>query len=1761
MSDRTSDFICDYSYKLQKNKKLQYYDHSYTSMEHKPYNKGILNDPLYEKFSQSCTADEQLAVLKDKLNSHDKLNLRLLVLIFLQAEMKHPVKCFLMRYITKNDDLEDSFSDCLAEEILSHISKENFDINFHMEFVPKLASCIENFPAGALAIKKVEKTLAEYLTQCLHSCVTNLSCIKSLSPTEKNEIFNLVHLTLRLQLIIVQKLDSMESYLVVIFDRNALNIKELLFDQDVPMDTKSVCGILLISMCLLRNGPNSWIQILEAKNCWEYSDILENNAGKLSLYSALVTVVPAAQLSGQILAEESALLTITNNILAIGEESSSDSTLTLGVTRTLVQISKSLGRTSSGVLGLRLVDCLLTFVWSHLEHYMDSVRHLTAQALANIVRYCAELKKKGDSKALDNLFKALESLDRSRKSYYVSLTALTSQLGASCILDRVPNAICNLIQALDVQAIQASATTCMEILLQSHSRSSSSEALYRSWVKPILVHVMARDVDSAVLCILENLLLQALKLDEGLMEYLLPHIKQQQSSNETWRDDLKCILMLLSVARKSNAAAKLPQKDAEWRGLISYELLKTAAVDALDETRTLALGLVVDSPKSTEPFTVQELDLVLWYLTYNINAEAPNFRQLTLSMMKKFIKRLEDSYKVLKRQKDFNSEENKVHYYLTFMESLRKLCYRSLMPGVNYSRRYVALQVLVWCETATFEGYQKTWTEEYVENLLLHLEDSYESNKAFALCILQLCPVELIQSQKHVVGLKLEEVLQQASSVKPTDCVSAAYKLSLLSTRLPETVLKENDCEGYVPEAVQFAALRVLVRTLRVQLQECTHSVVRAARHAPMYGVLHCMLRVLEHLDVRAISKDTSWARLVGLVVDTCMEVTAAVACVVNNSSPEGHLPMDMSGVVVTDHGNSGNVRLEDGRPVTAQMVLLCAWRSVKEVSLVLGSISSRMSIEGEEQEGGTLTQQQLVLMGEHFTKLLAETKHRGAFEQAYVGFTKLLARLWRCRSPSLHELPRNWLRELMVAIANDDGSSVFSATRRSAGLPFMIQALVTTELQVSEKPKCFQECMGVLLEQCARGPARSRAHCCNVLRALVRCSALQQSVAPYVGDALLLALKGFDGSTWEERNSSTLLLSALVVRVFGVARGKDSERLPTRNRMTGRVFFLRYPRLYDFMLKKLNEVKEEEQLLKPSLYPILLLLARLYPSALEGTVSNLKLSCFVDAVVSCARSPVLQTRQLAARALVPLISPAAYVSHIEDMLQLLSNNRIERNFCHGILLQVIKLLDNRPDDLVIDDEAVVRLKTLIDQTSWIQEQSDVTLPCYPLIDEYLKMMNSIVWRFPSLVDQDMVEKIIPPLDMLLDRPPQTSAHPGWEVCLANATSLYLVLLNKYGHTNDLIKFIHKTLSSSTYEVILSALDYLLNLKTELEVEGRFLEHLSLISKNNNTIDKITEDTKYTETLYKVLQSVKYLECRQKCLKLLSLEDNTFGYIIQDVGKLTNEEILSKLCNLVESVHENMTHIYLYSLSNFVTGILKEGNVNGRYILEAIRVIFACSSSDNSDATREVVVAFLEKNFKVLIDKELEDLSESEKFETKATLWACLVSVLEDDEVALRRASANIVAELGGAKAQWAGPTVCARAAQLLREHVCERDADGALLCVLALLDFGCHVRLTEDCDDECRVFDQNEKYNVFLEESVWAAECADALKQKCSNIPRVDDACAHALRLLDAPVYRDTFVKLCGSHVEVFKSLLEDSKHLSSPKVEVFVRQLRRTS
>lgn len=71
------------------------------------------------------------------------------------------------------------------------------------------------------------------------------------------------------------------------------------------------------------------------------------------------------------------------------------------------------------------------------------------------------------------------------------------------------------------------------------------------------------------------------------------------------------------------------------------------------------------------------------------------------------------------------------------------------------------------------------------------------------------------------------------------------------------------------------------------------------------------------------------------------------------------------------------------------------------------------------------------------------------------------------------------------------------------------------------------------------------------------------------------------------------------MTRIFGVQRTSDCEQLSIKNKLTVKVFFLRYQELYQYMLDTLSEECHNKCSLV--LQPILMILSRLYPSNFEN--------------------------------------------------------------------------------------------------------------------------------------------------------------------------------------------------------------------------------------------------------------------------------------------------------------------------------------------------------------------------------------------------------------------------------------------------------------------------------------------------------------------------------------------------------------------------------
>lgn len=153
------------------------------------------------------------------------------------------------------------------------------------------------------------------------------------------------------------------------------------------------------------------------------------------------------------------------------------------------------------------------------------------------------------------------------------------------------------------------------------------------------------------------------------------------------------------------------------------------------------------------------------------------------------------------------------------------------------------------------------------------------------------------------------------------------------------------------------------------------------------------------------------------------------------------------------------------------------------------------------------------------------------------------------------------------------------------------------------------------------------------------------------------------------------MLFSTLLQRTFGTKKTRDEHS--TVNTLTGREFFVRFPDLHPYLLKELGVAVD--QLLKnslaasvhPGLYPILTLLSRMQPSTEDVNENETVLTPFIPLVMPCAASAIYKTREMAARALVPLVQDV--VPTIKQSVHL--NNTMTQNEIHGRFLQVQFLL------------------------------------------------------------------------------------------------------------------------------------------------------------------------------------------------------------------------------------------------------------------------------------------------------------------------------------------------------------------------------------------------------------------------------------------------------------------------------------------------------
>uniref|UniRef100_UPI00398F516E thyroid adenoma-associated protein n=1 Tax=Pristiophorus japonicus TaxID=55135 RepID=UPI00398F516E len=884
------------------------------------------------------------------------------------------------------------------------------------------------------------------------------------------------------------------------------------------------------------------------------------------------------------------------------------------------------------------------------------------------------------------------------------------------------------------------------------------------------------------------------------------------------------------------------------------------------------------------------------------------------------------------------------------------------------------------------------------------------------------------------------------------------------------------------------AVIKCLLNCLSDEIRQAERSLVHTAASNPLYGRVHCIIGTLQQLSLKSVSKLADWKEIVAELISMAYHLSAVVSPICQSSSPEGLIPMDtdletaenlhkiiteikprdtndyfaQAKLLKSDEDRDSSKNLcEDCRPaetlsmtmtdqtgqscqVTAQMVLVCCWRSMKEISLLLGLLCQNLPLQSAPgSKDGLLTFHQIGEIGEYFKFQLLQSRHRGAFELAYVGFVKLTEMLTSCNNRDLQKLPQRWLEEVLQEIKSSVPASKLCATRRSAGIPFYIQALVSSEpkgsnlglLKLTMKELIS---LAIPLAKCQDDHTTiPQVHALNILRALFRDTKLGENVIPYVADGIQAAILGFTSPVWAVRNSSTLLFSALITRIFGVKRGKDENS--KKNRMTGREFFTRFPTLHSFLLKQLetvaNTMDSHSGVLKlhPSLFLLLLVLGRLYPSPMDGTYSALSLAPFVPFIIRCGHSPVHRSREMAACALVPFVA----VDHILPMAQSLLEDLpaptdpcIRQNHIHGTLLQALHLLRSYFESKQRTNSSLHQeLHDIIDCTRakiWLATRQN---PCLLTRATFLDIIGILCHHLDQSKTTDAkirsfwqtTHHIILASELFTDGQ-KFSAVPGliqWQESITKLTLSVLTVSVSLQPMSLAPDTIHE-LASRAAEIQPSLLLSHLLHSEFLEVRLLTLETvlLWLEETDSNQVRETNGNVLFLlsgveDILKKLAVQEKHPECLAKVLKILCHLDieRLFPWIV-NTSVMSEGQLLKWILSIAETTKNSieMQSVTLTLASKLAIHlVLKKQEKSLDSISQDLRqwvhlVAQSCGVEQQTEIRLTAAKVLIDAVPSLLANKQLYlDLLDT------LTLWRCIFTLLQDEEQVVRDKTTDII--------------------------------------------------------------------------------------------------------------------------------------------------------
>ncbi|KAJ8046071.1 Thyroid adenoma-associated protein-like [Holothuria leucospilota] len=525
----------------------------------------------------------------------------------------------------------------------------------------------------------------------------------------------------------------------------------------------------------------------------------------------------------------------------------------------------------------------------------------------------------------------------------------------------------------------------------------------------------------------------------------------------------------------------------------------------------------------------------------------------------------------------------------------------------------------------------------------------------------------------------------------------------------------KNSSPVYPPKhsSPAFHFLRSLLDSLKYQFTAMQKNTLVAAALTPMHGIIMALSECVVKIPVtfeELLKEDKEDAKkflddLLDCLQAICKFVLELLSGRTSGSSEKdevvgmspsfGEMTMAINDVVSSlsqVEMNDNGVGDAENSSTEHQLILSSSWLSLKQCSNLLGQISEQYCCNATLKF--MMADSQHTAVASMLTDILLKCRHKGVIENCSLALSSLCSKFLTSHNLVLEKEVEVLLDRTLSLISTVEQKTSF--TKKSAGLPMLVEAIVTAEPKQRER-KLLKHALKVLTE-IAKEPLPEelsdkhdlpQAHALNILQSLFRSSVTSEDVSPYISDVLKLTIYGFSSSCFVVRNSSMQLFGILIARLFGQKRVTDEHSL--LNSLSIEEFFSRYPGMQEYLQAEVISAAEDQVSstegsthlsVRPSLQPVLVILSKLGRGIQEQYDESLS-EPFKESLERLLASPIYFVRRLVPRALLPFLAPSELGTLLEKIILELpqtSEEALCQNKLHGCLLFAQELIKQSSD-------------------------------------------------------------------------------------------------------------------------------------------------------------------------------------------------------------------------------------------------------------------------------------------------------------------------------------------------------------------------------------------------------------------------------------------------------------------------------------------------